>query len=105
MHQRRVTAPAYNGCLTILIAEAHVADTSGHDSLATKREFVGVLRVVVGPPARVLYGEIVDPDAGDRTPFVGSDGLPGAVETWVTAASERRSNRPSGPNGTSTGRS
>jgi len=45
--------------------------------------------VVVEPLGDVLYGELVDPETGDRSGFVGSANLPAAVETWVIRALQR----------------
>jgi len=66
-----------------------VASPSGSDALGRRRQLVGVLRVVVEPLGTVLYGEVVDPETGERAGFVGSANLPAAVETWVLRALKR----------------
>jgi hypothetical protein len=60
-----------------------VADPPGSDTLAARRRLVAVLRLVVEPDARILYGDVVDPDTGQESRFVGSSGLTAAVDRWV----------------------
>jgi hypothetical protein len=66
-----------------------VAESSGPESLAARRQLVAVLTVVVEPRGRIVYGDVVDPDTDDKTTFVGSSGIAGALETWVLRALRR----------------
>jgi hypothetical protein len=66
-----------------------VADPSRSEALARRRQLVAVLRVVVEPFGHVLYGDVVDPDTGDKAGFVGSAGVPAALEKWVIGALRR----------------
>jgi hypothetical protein len=61
-----------------------MAEGSPADELAATRQFVVVLRLVVGAGGKVS-GEVVGPD-GRSHRFVGLHGLPAAVRNWLSEA-------------------
>jgi hypothetical protein len=63
--------------------EALVSDPIGPDSLAATRPFVLVLRLVISPGQRHVYGEVLDPETGRTRPFVGLSGLRRVVQDWM----------------------
>jgi hypothetical protein len=67
---------------------------ASEDALADRRHFIVVLRLVTKSGGRLLYGEVVDVDAGPRTRFVGWKGMTGAVRRWLDGASNARVDEP-----------
>ena len=56
----------------------------GPEALSDKRQLVVILRLVIAPSGQLLYGEVVDVEAGPRGRFVGWAGLTPAVRAWLS---------------------
>ena len=69
-------------------------DLTGSDALADRRHFIVVLRLVTGSGGRLLYGEVVDVDAGPRTRFAGWRGMTVAVKRWLDGAGNGPADEP-----------
>jgi hypothetical protein len=52
--------------------------------LSDKRQLVVILRLVIASSGQLLYGEVVDVDAGPKGRFVGWPGLTAAVRARLT---------------------
>jgi hypothetical protein len=60
-----------------------VSDQPGPDSLADRRNFIVILRLVAARGGRLLYGELVDIDAGPRGRFGNWLGLDSTIQRWL----------------------
>jgi hypothetical protein len=63
-----------------------VGEEAQAELLGATRRVVVVLGLVVDKLGRVLYGEVVDPQADGRYRFLGLDGISVAVRDWLRKA-------------------
>jgi hypothetical protein len=87
---RDVRQVAYNlRVVDIVRVGGVVSDRVGPDPLSATRHFVLVLRLVLGPSDRDLYGDILDPETGEDHAFVGLAGLSAVVGKWLRKTDRR----------------
>jgi hypothetical protein len=72
--------------------EAHVPEEPQAELLGATRRVVVVLGLVIDRVDKVLYGEIVDPQAKGKYRFVGSDGIGGAINDWLRSGTANHRN-------------
>jgi hypothetical protein len=60
-----------------------VSEEPQAELLGTTRRVVVVLGLVIDGLGKVLYGEVVDPQAEGKYRFVGPQGIGGAVSDWL----------------------
>lgn len=71
-----------------------MSDLLGPNSLAATRHYVLVLRLVLGPSQRDVYGEVLDPETGKSDAFVGLTGLGLVLGGWLKDAERSRIGAP-----------
>jgi len=55
----------------------------GPDALADRRQLVVILRLVAATTGRLLYGEVIDVEAGPTGRFADWRGMTTAVRRWL----------------------
>jgi hypothetical protein len=61
----------------------------GPEALTERRQLVVILRLVAATTGRLLYGEVIDVEAGPTGRFVGWRGMTNAVRTWLSSEIEK----------------
>jgi sensor domain CHASE-containing protein len=60
-----------------------VPDQGPADALVARRQLVAVVRLVVDPGGRVVYGALVDPETGRQRRFADARRLGHAFDAWL----------------------